>query len=216
MTATRSVEAIHDVGEWLCAEECFSLAYVVARSDLEWGTEAVEEQGEVRYVYDFANLVVPPGTTEWLDGDDVETLEAAVWNAVFKFDVMWIVEAPHHRPRVAGWAGLVFRSQTEARIAQALERTNVGFVPNARGRWGGTPDAREIREPDFLVFSAGRVGVLEIDGGSHDGRAAGDHERDRLFRQQGIKVVERFDARECYAWPDKVVAEFLALLMLNG
>lgn len=89
-------------------------------------------------------------------------------------------------------------------------------MSNARGRWGDTPDAREVREPDFIVFSAGRVGVLEIDGGSHTGQAAADHERDRLFRQQGITVVERFAANRCYEWPDQVVAEFLRILLLNG
>jgi hypothetical protein len=39
-----------------------------------------------------------------------------------------------------------------------------------------------------------------------------DHERDRLFRAYGVRVVEHFDAGQCFNKSDEVVARFLALL----
>jgi very-short-patch-repair endonuclease len=68
------------------------------------------------------------------------------------------------------------------------------------------------REPDFLVCKDGHWGVLEVDGDLYHSRAAKDHERDRLFRACGIKVVERYTANRCYREPEKVVGEFLVLL----
>lgn len=109
-----------------------------------------------------------------------------------------------------------FRSKSELQVAKALDRANAAFWANARGRVGPATDSRENRESDFLVVWRGKLGILEVDGPSHDGKASADHERDRLFRHHSIRVVERFDAERCYAMPDDVVAEFLRLLELNG
>lgn len=119
---------------------------------------------------------------------------------------------------VCEWRGMHFRSKTERRVARALERANVMFFPNARGRLGVGPDYRESREPDFLVVQTGKLGILEVDGDrAHPPeRAAADHARDRLFRQHGIRVFERYSANQCYEDADRVVAEFLQLLDLNG
>jgi hypothetical protein len=115
------------------------------------------------------------------------------------------------------WRGLDFRSQSERYIAGALDRANVLFFPNARGRVGVTADHRETREPDFLVVHDGKVAILEVDGPrGHVGRACEDHDRDRLFRDHGIRVVERFDSDECRTMPDDVVARFLRLVDSNG
>jgi hypothetical protein len=105
---------------------------------------------------------------------------------------------------------LNIQMDTERVVAHALERANVAFFPNARGRLGTAPDFRESREPDFLVVDDGRLGVLEVDGDEwHPAEnAAAEHVRDRLFRRHGIRVVERFPASECYEDPDRVVAEF--------
>jgi hypothetical protein len=93
-------------------------------------------------------------------------------------------DSPPPRGIVCEWAGLQFRSKTERCVAQALERANVAFFPNARGRLGSAPDFRENREPDVLVIHGGKVGVLEVDGDSwHPAEnAASDHARDRLFK----------------------------------
>ena len=70
------------------------------------------------------------------------------------------------------------------------------------------------REPDFLVCYEGKWGILEVDGeDSHPpSRTVDDHERDRLFKQHGILLVEHFDASECWENADGVVKKFLELL----
>jgi very-short-patch-repair endonuclease len=59
------------------------------------------------------------------------------------------------------------------------------------------------------------VGILEVDGEPFHPptRTVQDHERDRLFRDHGIRVVEHFDASQCFEAPDKVVERFLRLLL---
>lgn len=111
------------------------------------------------------------------------------------------------------WNGLRFRSHSEVCIAQALDRVGALFLPNCRARLGAPPD-RENREADFLVCYNGRWGILEVDGEPFHpaSRAAEDHERDRLFRLQGVPVVEHFDATECRQDPDGVVRRFLEVL----
>jgi len=111
------------------------------------------------------------------------------------------------------WQGLRFRSESELRIAQALDRAGVLYLPNCKARLGAA-GARQNREADFLVCFEGRWGILEVDGEPFHppSRTAQDHERDRLFRTHGILVVEHFDARECYGDAGGVVKRFLEIL----
>ena len=111
------------------------------------------------------------------------------------------------------WEGMRFRSQSEVRIAQALERAGVLYFPNCKARLGMF-GKREVREPDFLVFSQGKWGILEVDGEPYHpvSRAVHDHARDRLFKSHGIIYIDHYDASECYKNADKVVKEFLANL----
>jgi len=115
------------------------------------------------------------------------------------------------------WCSLRFRSQSEIRIAQALDRAGVLFLPNCLSRLT-TTTGRQTREADFLVCKDGKWGILEVDGEPFHPptRTVQDHERDRLFRDHGIRVVEHFDADVCYNTPDKVTARFLALLDRAG
>jgi uncharacterized protein YjbI with pentapeptide repeats len=115
------------------------------------------------------------------------------------------INAPHE------WKGFYFRSKTEIKIAEALDRANVLFYPNSKARLneGGV---RINKESDFLVFQAGKFGILEVDGRPYHQTAADDHERDRLFKRYGIRVIERFDANRCWKEADKVVQEFLEIL----
>jgi uracil-DNA glycosylase family 4 len=110
------------------------------------------------------------------------------------------------------WEGLRFRSRSEIKIAQALDRKRVLFFPNCRARLG--LDDRQTREADFLVCYRGRWGLLEVDGEPFHppSRTVADHARDRLFKEHGIRLVEHFDASECFQNPDEVVRRFLALL----
>lgn len=112
------------------------------------------------------------------------------------------------------WQNLRFRSESEKRIAQALDRAGVLFLPNCLARLT-TPEGRNTKEPDFVVCHQGRWGILEVDGEPFHPptRTVEDHKRDRDFRKYGIKVVEHFDASECYQQPDKVVKDFLDTLM---
>ncbi|MBA2518343.1 MAG: hypothetical protein H0V24_01630 [Chloroflexia bacterium] len=114
------------------------------------------------------------------------------------------------------WNNLRFRSATEVKIAEALDRAGVLFFPLCRGRLNQR-QVRVTREPDFLVCHQGRWGMIEVDGEPwHRGMAAEDHARDRLFKAHGVKVVEHFDAKHCYNIPDEVVKRFLAILTSNG
>lgn len=112
------------------------------------------------------------------------------------------------------WGNLRFRSQTEVRIARALDTVGVLFLPNCLARLN-KDNARTTKEADFLVCQNGKWGILEADGPFHP-RAASDHDRDRLFRQHGIKVIERFTAEDCYEDAPGVVRKFLTLLQQNG
>jgi hypothetical protein len=114
------------------------------------------------------------------------------------------------------WRNLRFRSASEVRIAQALDRADVLFLPNCLARLGVTDD-RKNREADFLVCASGKWGILEVDGEPFHppSRTVHDHTRDRLFKDHGIRVVEHFDAGECFERPDEVVARFLRLLLTS-
>ena len=111
------------------------------------------------------------------------------------------------------WQNLRFRSESELRIAQSLDRAGALFLPNCKARLGPA-GSRENREPDFLVCSDGKWGILEVDGEPFHppARTVHDHERARLFKAHGVRIVEHFDAAVCYRDPDGVVRRFLELL----
>ena len=111
------------------------------------------------------------------------------------------------------WQGFYFRSQPEIQIAGALDQAGVLFYPNCKARLS-TSVGRGAKETDFLVFYQGKWGILEVDGEPWHppSRVVHDHERDRLFKVHGIRVVEHYDANRCSRQPDEVVAEFLKIL----
>jgi hypothetical protein len=110
------------------------------------------------------------------------------------------------------WNGLRFRSRSEIKIAEALDKIpGVMFLPNCRGRLGST-DRRRNQEADFIVMYNGVWGVLEVDGPHHQGKAADDHKRDRPLLHHGAAVVQRYEALDCFNEPETVVLKFMALL----
>jgi hypothetical protein len=111
------------------------------------------------------------------------------------------------------WKNLRFRSKSEIRVAQALDKAGVLFLPNCLARMTA-PDGRKNREADFLICCDGKWGILEVDGEPFHppSRTVQDHERDRLFKGHGIQVIEHFDSVECYEHPEVVVQTFLNLL----
>ena len=113
------------------------------------------------------------------------------------------------------WENLRFRSKTEIKIAEALDRTGVLFVPNSLARLN-TAKGRENKEADFLICYNGKWGVLEVDGPFHTAeRRVEEQERERIFKKNGIKVVERFDSERCYNNPDEVVQEFFKMIEIG-
>lgn len=115
------------------------------------------------------------------------------------------INAPHK------WNNFYFRSKSEIKIAEALDRAGVLFYPNSKARLNKA-ELRVNKESDFLIFHSGKVGILEVDGRDYHQTAADDHERDRLFKRHGIRIIERFDATRCWYEPEKVVEEFLEIL----
>src|SRR5690606_36362759 len=59
------------------------------------------------------------------------------------------------------WKGMVFRSNTEVRIAKALDEAGVLFLPPTKSRLN-VGKTRQNREIDFLVFYEGQWGILEV------------------------------------------------------
>lgn len=112
------------------------------------------------------------------------------------------------------WQGFRFRSATEIKIAEALDRAGVLFFPLPKARVV-TPNGHMNVEPDFVICQEGRWGILEVDGEPFHPptRSAIEHDRDRLFRLHGVVCVERFDAKRCYENPDKTVEDFLLLMV---
>jgi len=119
------------------------------------------------------------------------------------------------RKPVVVWNNLNFWSKAEKMIAEALDRAGVMYLPNCMARLG-PPEHRHNKEPDFLVCCGGKWGIFEVDGKAFHQEAAQDHERDRQFRQQGIKVIERFSGQRCLEEPDEVVQTFIRILQQNG
>lgn len=111
------------------------------------------------------------------------------------------------------WQGLRFRTQSEVAVARELDAAKVMFFPQCACRITGVKGNRETREPDFLIIHRGISAILELDGAPHDGRAADDHRRDRLFKLRGgIWVIERVSSQYALQHPRDVVRGLLQLI----
>lgn len=116
------------------------------------------------------------------------------------------------------WGGMYFRSPAEIKIAEELDKQEVLFFANSRGRVGrqGSPVSEASGlltgrvEIDFLVFHKRKCVILEVDGQHHNegSQTSRDYLRDRVLLREGIPTV-RFAARECFERASDVVTEFL-------
>jgi hypothetical protein len=114
---------------------------------------------------------------------------------------------PLGNSKIVMHSGLNFRSQSEVAIAKAFDQSDhVLYFPDSAAVWHGI-----VKEPDFLVFYQGKVGILEVDGPTHTGRAAEDNTRDSFFQRSHI-FVKHYTAEHCYGQPMVVVKDFLDLL----
>lgn len=95
--------------------------------------------------------------------------------------------------------GVHFTNEWEHRVYGVLkerqaalpENQTIGIMPLGAMRVLG-----HTFEPDLLITYRGRVGVIEIDGPHHKGRASDDKSRERLLRKAGIKHIDRIDVRD--------------------
>lgn len=119
---------------------------------------------------------------------------------------------PNSKPeyRAIAWHGLTLRSQSEVKIAKALDNRGILFLAGARIRLK-TETHRQTREVDFLIHHRGKWGILEVDGPHHEHSVRADEWRDARFQEQGISV-SRFPADQCYRQPDAVIEMFLKQL----
>jgi hypothetical protein len=106
------------------------------------------------------------------------------------------------------WNGHYFRHESEIEIAKELDKRQITFFPNAGCR---TMNCNQMisREPDFLIVYKGKVGILELDGSSHCKSVVLDHQKDRLFKKQGINVVEHYPSEMS---PSAILDDFLQIL----
>lgn len=143
--------------------------------------------------------------------DDVVSSSDAIANgAVSNQGIPFYPNSP-----IYTWETFRFRSKSEIKIAEALDRVKVLFLPNCLTRlnhphkFGG----RGNLEPDFLVCHQGKWGILEVDGPWHKPqRRVDEQERERLFQLHGIRVIQRFDSSKCESEPDSIVKKFLEMI----
>lgn len=106
------------------------------------------------------------------------------------------------------WELGVYRILKE-RQAALPDNDTIGIVPL------GAMRVRDFTfEPDLLITYRGRVGIIEIDGPHHKGRASDDKSRDRLLRKAGVWHIDRLDVRDSAqkVQAEKFVTDFLAYL----
>jgi Protein of unknown function (DUF559) len=119
------------------------------------------------------------------------------------------------------WGGMYFRSQAEVAIAEELDKKNVLFFANVKGRlnYEDLPASKASGylsgrvEVDFLVFKNSKSMILEVDGQHHQegSQTVRDYLRDRVLLREGIPTA-RFTAQECLNQTADVITEFLKLL----
>lgn len=95
--------------------------------------------------------------------------------------------------------GLHFTNEWEYKVYVVLKEhqaslpddETIGIMPLGAMRVLG-----HTYEPDLLITYKGRVGVIEIDGPHHKGRASDDTSRARLLRNAGVRHIDRLDVRD--------------------
>jgi hypothetical protein len=91
--------------------------------------------------------------------------------------------------------GLLFRSQPEIFLYQALKSAGVSFAPLPVFVRGGA-EYRRI-EPDFVLLKEGVVMIVEVDGDTvHQETPAEAHDRTTMLLHEGA-LVERIKASDC-------------------
>lgn len=113
--------------------------------------------------------------------------------------------------RVYPWNDWQFSSESQLKIAEALDRLEVFFFPNPRGRLT-TLQGRKNQEFSFLIFHQGKWGILEIERDISPGDDDNNEQINPLFPAADICLVRHYQERQCCEKPDTIVAEFLEIL----
>jgi hypothetical protein len=126
-------------------------------------------------------------------GDDKWREKAIAWLAGEKINNQGRVRSDNVAPRVSD--GLLFRSQPEIYLYQALKATGVLFAPLPVFVRGGE-QYRRI-EPDFVIVKSGVVMVVEVDGDTyhHETPAEADN-RTLMIENEGVYVLH-VSASDC-------------------
>ncbi len=113
--------------------------------------------------------------------------------------------------RVYPWNDWQFTSEAQLKIAETLDRLEVVFFPNARGRLT-TLQGRQNQEFSFLIFHQGKWGILEIERDIPAGDADNNERINPTFPAVDICLVRHYQHRQCCEQPERVVADFLETL----
>jgi hypothetical protein len=184
--------------------DAFTTADFTEYEDEEWGTQ--KREGLYRQVFE---TVVPHdiklGSVEpriRLDPVEVGWREAAY--GALKGG------SPNQGNLVSQGAitynGRFYRSADETILARELDRLAILYFPLPTASRAGV-----LKEPDLVVVYKGKIGIVEVDGHYHTGRAADDHKRDLFFEQSGI-FVKHFNGDDVRSNARLVVETFLKLL----
>ncbi|GAB4302561.1 MAG: hypothetical protein Fur0025_43450 [Oscillatoriaceae cyanobacterium] len=113
--------------------------------------------------------------------------------------------------RIYSWNGHHLRSQEHVKIAEALERIGILFIPNPKLRLT-TSEGRDSQEFDFMILHQGKWGILQINGEELLSEPVSNEDSHRLLQYHGIRLVYNCDVTRCGGEPDRVVQEFLETL----
>ncbi len=111
---------------------------------------------------------------------------------------------------IYSWNGYNLRSEEHVKIASALERIGILFIPNPKLRLT-TSEGRDNQEFDFMIMHQGKWGILQINGEELPPELV-NYEENRLLQYHGIRLVYNCDVTRCGGEPDRVVQEFLETL----
>ncbi len=113
--------------------------------------------------------------------------------------------------KVYDWNGLNFHSPAQVKIAEALDRTGILFIPNSQMRLT-TPEGRQNQQANFLIFHQGKLGILEVGNETSSQDNLADEIRTISLIASGIYICKQYSFTQCHEQPDEVVQEFLDIL----
>ncbi|OCQ95621.1 hypothetical protein BCD67_10380 [Oscillatoriales cyanobacterium USR001] len=117
----------------------------------------------------------------------------------------------YHAEYTILWKGLHFYSPAQVKIAEALDRTGILFIPNSQMRLT-TPEGRQNQQANFLIFHQGKLGILEVGDETSPQDNLPDEIRTISLIASGIYICKQYSATQCNEQPDEVVQEFLDIL----